>query len=810
MTSQKSSANNHAARFDFVKTCIDTSIVSLINLLLGAYVFVIAPLIDIKNQLEVNPSGLLDEPYHLMAVSSYGAKYLQVALMLLGLVYGFVAFKNISNKKVNNFYFSNGLNRNAYYNNRIFAPVLPMAVTTLIPVIISVFINIGYHGHAFYILQYGFWAFVDYITCIILGILIVAVASVISYTKGIAIITAAVGIYAPFAISRMVQYACGTFLYGYSISSVLEETLLEDPIFLSEPIDIFSFVSGYGVNSYSSVPFEFIDTVLLSIAINVVLFFVGKYAISKRKLEKVGHRNQNTVSVIFVSLVIACSVLGNVLFLSDFFQRKPSVTICFLVIVAVIFVVFYIASAILLGKLKIKLKMFIAPASLSVAIIMLCGILSAGGFGYSSFVPPVEDIEFAAITASEVYVSGDEYNKKTAYDYSGAIQPFTNRQYGETLVVANKEDLKILTEITKDLTEQSDNMVEYSNSLISLCVEYYLSDGTKVSRSYDYIKEDYAVTENKIQNTNTYKAYLSLNLTNDIKNPYIQEIEETVKAYTRKYGSSVLGYTSIYELLPTEIKEDLHFRETILVCEDGINTVDIENTNELRKALLKDILSSPVKERFAESGKPIGAVAFGWYDGETKEAREYNHTWSMYGEKAFYLYDNMKNTISYLKSVNAYDSLFTGSEKGLTSVKVIKVGNNISSDEDAEEYTGIDKVFYCMNFSEKLVDIYKGNVCYTDGYNGYYEDNEYYRDSELFIDDSALSGLEYNEAILQVNEMFKDSKEYTDKTAMKAIYDKSRIMSVGNADDYLVLLEYEDGLSALRFLTKEDADSLFK
>lgn len=745
-----------------------------------------------------------------MAVSSYGTKYLQVALMLLGLVYGFVAFKNISNKKANNFYFSNGLNRNAYYNNRIFAPVLPMAVTTLIPVIISVFINIGYHGHAFYIIQYGFWAFADYLTCIMTGFLTVAVVSGITYTKSVAVVTALVGIYAPSAISGMVQHACGAFLRGYPANSVFE-SVLEDEMFSDSAIDIFTFVSGYDVYFYGNIPFKFIGCVLISIALNIVLFFVGKYVINKRKLEKVGHRNQNIIPAIFVSIVIACVILSNIMLLGSFVQDKPLTFIFILIIIAVSFVVFYIASAVLLGKLKIKLKMFIAPASLSVAIIMLCGILSAGGFGYSSFVPPVEDIEFAAITASGIYADGDEYNDYVGYDYyDETFEFFSDFKDTTTLIFTDKDDLKIFTEITKDLTEYKDNMVKYDGGATVLCVDYYLTDGTKVSRYYNYVSNDYAVTENKIQNTNTYKAYLSLNLTNDIKNPYIQEIEETVKAYTRKYGSSVLGYTSIYELLPTEIKEDLHFRETILVCEDGINTVDIENTNELRKALLKDILSSPVKERFAESGKPIGAVAFGWYDGETKEAREYNHTWGMYGEKAFYLYDNMKNTISYLKSVNAYDSLFTGSEKGLTSVKVIKVGNNISSDEDAEEYTGTDKVFYCMNFSKKLVDIYKGNVCYTDGYNGYYEDNEYYRDSELFIDDSALSGLEYNEAILQVNEMFKDSKEYTDETAMKAIYDKSRIMSVGNVDDYLVLLEYEDGLSALRFLTKEDADSLFK
>ncbi|MGN0527377.1 MAG: hypothetical protein ACI4IF_08065 [Acutalibacteraceae bacterium] len=808
MTSQKSSANKQAARFDFVKTCIDTSLVSIINLLLGAYLFVVSPLIDIKNQLEVNPSGLLDEPYHLMAVSPYWSMFLQSVLMLLGLIYGFVAFKNISNKKANNFYFTNGLNRNTYYTNRIFAPVIPMAVTTLIPVIISVFVNIGYYGHAFYILQYGFWAFVDYITCIILGFLIVAVASVISYTKGMAIITALVGIYAPSAISSMVQYEFGAFLRGYSFNSVIEGDLSETFMFATEPIDIFSFVSGYAVHSYSSVPFEFIDTVLLSIAVNVVLFFVGKYVINKRKLEKVGQRNRNTVSAIFVSLVIACNactLFGNVLLLSDFFKSKPGVAVYSLVIVAVIFAVFYIASAILLGTLKLKLKTFIAPASLSVAIIIFCCILSAGGFGYSSYVPQVTDIEFATITASEVYVSGDEYNKKTAYDYSGAIQPFTNRQYGETLVVANKEDLKILTEITKDLTEKSDNMVVYSDDFTSLYVDYYLSDGTKVSRSYDYIKEDYLVTENKLQNTNTYKAYLSLNLTNDIKNPYIQEIEETVKAYTRKYGSSVLGernslenYSSIEDYLPTYDKADLHLEETILVCEDGINTVDIENTKELREALLKDILSSSVKERFVGSGKPIGAVSFGYFSGETEEEREYNHTWSMYGESAFYLYDNMENTISYLKSVNAYDSLFTGSENGLTSVKVIKVGNNISSDEEAEEYTGIDKVFYCMNFSEKLDEI--SDLYYYDEYD--YEEDELFNDSGLFgeyIDDNE-----------KLNNMFKDSKEYTDETAMKAIYEKSRIMGVGNTDDYLVLLEYKDGLSALRFLTKEDADSLFK
>ena len=791
---QKTKTNPITAKFDYKNILRKSLLVGTLNFLMGIYLFVISPFYSSGINY-----GYINRPsfFSLMVIDPWTVVYYKIVILFIGTLFAFAAFNLVSNKKANNFYFANGLTRNAYYFNRIKASVTVMLFSTLIPVIIDVAINIRYFGYAGIVLQYGFLIYLEYISILLIGFAVATACSVITYTRGIAIITTGAVIAAPTVFTGVAVKCMTAFLRGFVINYNIITKLnmytgcfvYNEPEYYYHPYtmgysDVFSFVSNANMGNetlvkYKNIPIELVLPIVYWLIVGVAVIYIGKVLLNKRKLENVGDRSKNLIPINFIAITVLASVLVMVLSLVDTTVTTHGslwsvTTIAYLI--AVVFLCYYIVLMILTGKIKHSLKVFITPAAVSGVLIAAVVIFMTGGFGYSSYVPDLEKVEYAIIQTSSVYTKlNDNMNNS---DYKNDYTLFYSAYYKSGFQVANKDDLKIVSELAKEVAEVTDEM-EYN----PISITYNLSNGKTVVRSFYTVRCDYPILETKIEKTNAYKANMEYTLTGNYDNPYINEINTAIQKFTEKYGEAFTYFDAqLFKKTYTDC-------EAHIVCEDGINSFTVKNTDELRESLLKDYLESSVEERFTSHEKIIGAVVFSPNESGELENYDYDdeNTYNYNDKYTLYIRESMENTVNYLKSTGEYDKLFTGSNKDLVSVKVIPVGKNISIIED---YSGIGKIFYGINYTKEEIE---NDILQNDAY-----------------EDDGASFTDENGTIKDRLNMFSSAQKYTEPEKMQDIYEKVRVMGAGNSDDFLVLLEYSNGTNALRLLRQEDAEKVLK
>lgn len=797
---QKTLADKTTAKFDFKKSLKGSLPVGILNFLWCMYMFVISPIYCMAFYTSETKT------FKLICIDEYVLLSYKSAILCIGVLFAFAMFNTISNKKANNFYFANGLTRNTYYFNRVKAAITVMLISTLIPVVIDVALNIRDFGHPGYILQYGLLIYLEYISIILIGFAVASVCSVVSYTKGTAIITTGAVIAAPTVFTGVVVQGMVAFLRGFSINYDLTTVVNRytgcfsygnigaserwgySPQFRT---DIFSFVSDMsvtediGVVSYTNTPVELILPIFYWLAVGIIALYIGKCFINKRKLENVGDRSKNVLPANFIAITGLSVVLIMVFSLIDTTVTTHGplwsvATIAYLILI--VFVSYYILLMILTGKIKQRLKVFITPAVASGVLTIIIVVFMTGCFGYTSYVPDLDKVEFAVIEVSDCYNVLNENPYKWDEGYCNA--PFYSGFYKRRFEVADKDDLKIVSELAKEVAEVTEDM-EYD----PVTIVYYLSDGKCVIREYQTVRRDYPVLETKIEETNIYKANTEYTLIGNEEDPYenryIKELYEVNSNYSKKYGDTI--HSIFYDLITYQMNYADY--KTYIVCEDGISAFKTENTIELRKSLLKDYLESSVKERFTSQDKIIGAVVFNPNKSGESEMNDYysGNTYTYNDRYTLYIRESMKNTVNYLKSTGEYGKLFTGSNKDLVAVSVIPVGKHISV---IEEYAGVDKIFYGQNYTNKNIE------------NGFIE-----ADNGNGI---IYSSINIKDAKEPLNEMFGSAQKYTEPEKMQAIYEKVRVMGAGNSDDFLVLLEYSNGTNALRLLREEDVEKVLE
>lgn len=789
---QKTLADKTTAKFDFKKSLKGSLLVGILNFLWCMYWFAVSPFY----WFAVTP--YLNETYafKLMTIDEDVLLVYRIVVLCIGAVFSFAVFNTISNKKANNFHFANGLTRNTYYFNRVKAAVTVMLISTLIPVVIDVALNIRDFGHPGYILQYGLVMYLEYISILLVGFAVASVCSVITYTRGNAVITTGAVIAAPTVFTNAVIQCMGAFLRGFVgdyyspelnryIGRIGYEANYTDSSYSYFPehcFDVFKFVSsadkfGNETVEFINTPIELILPIIYWLAVGVVAIYIGKVFINKRKLENVGDRSKDVIPTNFIAITGLSVVLIMVFSLIDTTVTTHGplwsvATIAYLILI--VFVCYYILLMILTGKIKQRLKAFITPAVASGVITTCVVVFMTGCFGYTSYVPDLDKVEFAVIEVSDFYNVLNENYEGGGYGY--CKEPFYSDFYKRYFEVADKDDLRIVSELNKEMAEVTEDM-EYN----PISITYYLSNGKAVIRSFYTLRCDYPVLETKIGETNIYKAKTEYTLIGNEEDPYenryIKELYEVKSNYSKKYGASL--HFNIYDSDTYQMNYADY--KTYIVCEDGISAFKTENTTELRESLLKDYLESSVKERFTSQDKIIGAVVFNPNKSGDLEIYENNHD---YNDKyTLYIRESMKNTVNYLKSTGEYGKLFTGSNKDLVAVSVIPVGKYISAIDD---YSGLDKIFYGQNYTEE--DIVNGFIEADDG-NGFIYSSNNIKDAKD-----------------PLNEMFGSAQKYTEPEKMQAIYEKVRVMGAGNSDDFLALLEYSNGTNALRLLREEDAE----
>ncbi|MGN0527376.1 MAG: hypothetical protein ACI4IF_08060, partial [Acutalibacteraceae bacterium] len=291
---QKTLADKTTAKFDFKKSLKGSLPIGILNFLWCMYMFVVSPVYC----LAFTPYLSKIYAFILMDVDEDVLLVYKIVILCIGAVFSFAVFNTISNKKANNFHFANGLTRNTYYFNRVKASVTVMLISTLIPVIIDVALNIRYFGHTGYILQYGLVMYLEYISILLVGFAAASVCSVVSYTKGIAIITTGAVIAAPTVFTNAAIKCMGAFLRGFAgdyywpelnryIGRLGYEANYTDSSYTYFPehcFDAFKFVSSADkieneAVEFINTPIELIVPIIYWLAVGVVAIYIGKVLI---------------------------------------------------------------------------------------------------------------------------------------------------------------------------------------------------------------------------------------------------------------------------------------------------------------------------------------------------------------------------------------------------------------------------------------------------------------------------------------------------------------------------------------------------
>jgi hypothetical protein len=518
--------------------------------------------------------------------------------------------------------------------------------------------------------------------------------------------------------------------------------------------------------------FNYIAPILIWLVLSLCFILIARKQFIKLKAEDAGvHGTKPVASTLFASVVAltAFSVWIN----SEYYGIYSTATDVgnFLIGIAAVFLIYYVLMAICRRSIKQKAKSLVAPCVITAVSVATTVLLATGLFGYSSYVPNVEDIDSAMITSGTTDITSAEiFSDSQIYEDSYYGTLLSDYHSGDYVlgVYTDEDDLKTLTNINANIAKKSDDSI-----YATICVAYKLKNGKTVTRRYVGMDMDAYKSVASLRDTNTAKDELKYLLTGEEKST---SLEDELKAFD-------LEFSDLIEATGEDLLAQVYQRGNIYVVNSSnINTCQpIENTDEFRQALLTDLLSQTYEQRFDPSEQPIGGVIFTPYNYSADEVEyndntlfsadlydTYNDSLYCYEEQGYYIYPSMTNTINYLKSTGEY-SLFVDDGE-ITSVSIQSVENILDSDgysiNDTElvSFTSVNE--YDVNDDD-----------YDDDYEGdYYED--YYSDCY--------------DSYTHLSDYFEGCQEVTNVDEINEIMSKSTLTGYAGKDDYIIMVSYKD------------------
>ncbi len=827
MTSQKYSANKHAAKYDFKQSFIAAVPAAILMFIYTAVKFFAFPLMDFTRCTDFNGNidfEMIREIYTCFLTNSTGIEA-GIILCAFGIIAALVQFSFLSSKSKVNIYLSCGVDRRTMFKNRVISAVILFAVPLMLVFTADVILNIYMIGNASYIITLGITLFIAAITHIMVGYAITLIAVMVCHTIIETLFFDVSLLVFPSAVITFLDAMFNTYLRGYTVNlgygalyynsnadtflldQLITKTTVFNPLCFTQMMNgdfdrnnIFSFACR-GNNSEiietSSLVYlpeyrgienpgkEFIIPIFFWAVLTCAIILIARNLMINRKAENAGiHASSPFATHFFIitSAIIGFSALIYSLEItSDISNRIDSKFKVLAILIGIILVMicYFIVISICRRTIKHKFRTFIPAISFCAITVLLAVILAAGGFGYTNYIPDMDKVESAFVSSSYTDGFGSETHI-SYYENSFVYDIFSNESadYGNVIgVFTDSDDLQKVFELHKKLAKTSDNMSDQKCSVI-----YNLKNGKTVVRTYTTTDIQGAYDILSLRDTNAYKEELDYLLS---ENSTVSETVEK-KLENTEYTSNMLFGDE--EKNAKTIIQNGYIQ---VVKANGLFNFDnmIENTPELRQALLTDLKNQTYADRHKPQEKAIGMIVFiaykddysaKWnpyfesdykytentYQENTEDLKPYETDPEFYGyyQGGFYIYPSMTNTVNYLKSTGEYKYFDDNITEGLVSVQAMKVSDSVIYNKDLAYHT----IFTSQN---QLL-------------------------TEEFTDD----GFEYT----NMKKYFDASKKITDKEQMNELVQKSTVYKITDVDDTLLLLEYSDGRTFTRIVTKEN------
>ena len=775
MTSHQFSANKHAVGYDF-KTALKNIIApTVLTFLYSIFIFIAQPLYVFSDYITMNSINYVKLRRNIaLALTSADTELFEGWIFIgLGILFALFSFGFITRKKSVNVFFSSSVDRRTLYKNRVSASLVMMFAAIIIPIIFDVIINIHLVGHAGYVIGCAAALLAECFVYTAAGFAIMSIAITFCNTiiEGTFLCGTILG--APSIAVYLIDTLCRGFLEGYnhqSLSlfytdenifvqpSLFRYTSIINPLLLGKAYGAeyrisdniinfcyrFSESSGtfgaysYGYydsyRGYEKITFDYILPIIIWAVFCCIMLVIARQLFIKLKAENVGIHGTRPVAARMFAAVVSIALFA--LFAGGYTDIKK-IALCLVIMVIVYLVIMSVCKR----TVKHKAKELIAPISSAAVICLLIVVFSTGGFGYSTYVPEVDEIDSAIITCDSTNIATNEILFDPSVDgFCGEVF----RYYPENNILGiftDSEDLKQFTDINKKLVEKTDNM---SGNYVN--VYYKLKNGKTVSRYYDETDFDACYSILSLRDSKAVREELTYLLCGNVKDrPLTQKLENTIiNSASDFYASDEVGIAQLYA------KGKIY-----IVNADNISTYkEIKNTPQFRKALLDDLLSQSYEDRFKPSETAVGGIFFGNDYAYNTEDDEYLPASMSIG---YYIYPSMTNTINYLKSTGEY---------------------KLFASDDEIEYVSVES---CKNIGIIESQTYGWNPSFY---------------SHQFISANQTSDLktyydEYDEGLKNLTDYFEKSRKLEDKEQISELVKNARIYYYTDNNDYVVLVKYK-------------------
>lgn len=639
-------------------------------------------------------------------------------LVVISILLGVLLFRFVTNKKTVNVYYSLGIKRADLYTARLVAGIIMMLAATLIPLAVSLGINLHFFGSSVMLWRTFLFYAVHNVICVLAGLTISAAVSscvgTVVESLGFSAVLAAF----PSVVTMCVNYSVPAILNGapsktyygiYPVASSFGENYLDmtnSTLFGRAIAHInllmlnrSSFINSSSVEAMTKEAAKKWAapslTPYILWAVLIAAFFVfGLFMFKRRKAEICGFPGRSAVLNFVLCMIASFGAASLIIYFIAYTSQISRWIMIALVIVAA-FLVFVILDVILhlsFKALKKDWKIGLVHVGLMAAFLLS---LYTGFFGYSSRVPDVQSIESASISAPNALMGSYKLGNGLRSGYNSNLYYFGEDGLKDYYYVGNrsnslvedfkdKDDINTVREIHKamikagNINEMNCDPDDYSKRATSqkVIIKYKLKNGRELVRVYNYVPlTDY---------------------------PTLYTLEDT-KNWNSKIKNELLNIDS-ENVIPIVFSAQM----------DNRIAVDEELTAGLARAIYNDISTLSSDKFLTSNAKYLGSVAFYVSRQNTQEEAYYGSTTtvtepmpepgieedldmsrqdkvnelSAHGESSGHyislgdystvpITSEMTNTISFLKEHGLYEKLTD--ESPIVSVRVKDMGHSTDS-----------------------------------------------------------------------------------------------------------------------------------
>lgn len=675
MTSLKSSANKHTAKYDFKRSLLTNLGAGVITFITTLFAFVLNPLDEIgytkmdamtikqwvENARSANTMILHTANDPSLCVAT------PIALFMCGALFAIASFGYIMKKKQVNLYYSAPIDRLTMFKNRTVSALIYMVGSLALTIGFDTAVNIFFFGNPLFIIKNALIMLFISFVYLLLGYSIFAIAMAACPTSvegfffggGLAalptlLITSFDNLCCVFLNGwgriQIEEAALNSYVWDYGLmqNNLLTHLANYNPLLFCKKIGN----SGISENIYSRVCCEvdpadkalglkaiessYIIPAVIWAVIAVALVVLARHLFLKRKAENAGNYGSTRIASAIFSLEVACIVATTaILTLGHGITNSKYAMLALLLIVIATILVFFISLAISRKTIKHNIKSLALPAG-AIAVMAICSVVMyTGGLGYTGYTPDAKDIKKIYVAGGYSTFSMDENNY-----YNNELVPLAWADTNISGVYESENDIKAALDMAGVISKRTNNMIRKT-----VYFNYELKDGSKITRRYTCVDK------------NAFKNILSLSNTEMFK-------DELKWLFTENGDTSPLNkmmeddpMLSNYAYDDIDYQHNLIYGKAYIKSLDTFSEIEIDNTEELRAAILNDLLASDLQKRYTPDEKPLCMVRFYLSDLDEEDYIKDDEYYYDYYDMSmgYYVYPSMTNTVNYLKATGKLD-----------------------------------------------------------------------------------------------------------------------------------------------------------